>query len=357
MERYRLDRNNKYRGRVEIDNSKEVASGVLKAGKIKIFSVAMVLMLSLSSVYAIADHFSEKADDVYYLCSHMSYNGDKIRVNFLNYRSKYKKIEEEYNNMSNEEKCNYVVSVFNGLIEGSDEFTDEEKQFLKEKEGEYLGKYGYNKDFDKIFGSVSRLKKIVVKRDVSLGVDCLGNYSLDNNTIGLEYGSDVKTLAHELDHANTVDDVNEGIKNGYYYIMESMNSCKDVKYYSNDTYHDRMRTHMLFLSKIIGVDNMIKVYENSDFELLEKLIGDQYEELIELFGEQHELILNGSGMDAYYCDAIAEKLKDIYEKKNHCWLEESDLMNTIYQASKLDSYVTIYTTLFDDVQKYSQKRV
>ena len=34
--------------------------------------------------------------------------------------------------MNNEEKCNYVVLVFNGIIDGSDEFTDEEKKVLKE---------------------------------------------------------------------------------------------------------------------------------------------------------------------------------------------------------------------------------
>ena len=356
MERYKLNRDNKYSGKVDINNKKEVAKSHFKGGKIKFFSVAMVLMLSISSAYGIMDHFSKKADDVKCLSSYMSYDGEEISINILNYRSKYKEIEKIYNNMTNEEKCNYVVSVFNGVIDGCDEFTDDEKEKLKAREGKFLQEYGYNYYFENIFDMLTRLKRLKVVKEADLGIDCIGNYSLGNDTINMEYGFDVETLGHEVEHAITVEDVNMDSRYAYYYIMESMDSCTDLEYYNNDTYHDIMRSHMLFLSKIIGLDNLLKVYLNSDFKLLEELLGSEdYESLMELFDGQHKLVLDGSGMDSFYCEEIANKLKSIYEKKNNCWIEESKLMNTIYEASKLDSGISIYTSLFDEVQMYSHE--
>ena len=83
MKRYKIDKTNKYSGIVNIDNIKEVAKGYYFYGKIVVFSVAMALMLSLPNAI-------KRTDDVNYLSSNMSYDGEEIFVNILNYRSKYK---------------------------------------------------------------------------------------------------------------------------------------------------------------------------------------------------------------------------------------------------------------------------
>ena len=349
MKKYRLYRDDNYNGNVvEIHNKKEVARVFSNVGKIKIFSVFMALGLSISLSFNIKNYFKNKVDNVNELYMNMEYyDTEKISINLFNYRDVYKELEDEYNNMSNEEKSNYVISVFNSLIDNNDEFTDAEKEDLKKYEGSFFREYGYNYYFENIFDMVSRLKRVKVRRNKELGKNAYGEYWNRSNVIILKNDIDNEALAHEIEHASTIDD---GIPS-HDFIMESIDSSTDVWYYGCNSYYSTMRMQMIFLSEIIGRDNLIKVYLNSDFKLLEELLGEDYDELMVLFENEFNDVnndVNNDVLDEELTLPVANKLKEIYEKKYNCKLYENRRMQVIYDGCIKEPTISDTNTFFED---------
>ncbi|MEE3343640.1 MAG: hypothetical protein VZS44_06085 [Bacilli bacterium] len=363
MEKYKLKKENKYLGQVDISEGKVIAKLLSRRNRIRIFSVILAIDLSFMLLHGIGKKTS-RDNDVDYMYENFYLDTDSVNKELVLFKDKYKQLEDRYNSMTDEEKNEYVVFIFNNIIDNSDEFTDEEKNYLKYREVELLKEYGHCYYFESIFDMVSRLRRLKVERNTDLEDGIGGDYDIYKNVISVDKDGDESTLGHEVEHTITINiDKDEVLKNlkidsdGWLYLFEAMNSSSDLKYYDNYSYNSKMRTHMLFLSKIIGRDNLLKVYLNSDFELLEELLGDDYKELMQLFEKQFELYFSSLGMDYRYCDDIAEKMKDIYEKKNNCSIEEDIFMNELYTASKAYSNTAFISTLFDDKISFTKDTV
>ena len=345
MINYKLDKVNKYKGKFSLINEKIKAIFSSNEYRIRFFSAVLALELSIGVLPFIHKGYLRRKDMDYMYYN--LYNVEDINSNIVEFKDKYKKLADKYNNMSDEEKNNYVVSVFNDCIDSSDVFTKKEKEILKEKESVFLSKYGKNYYFYNIFNMFSRLKRIKIFRNAELGEHIRGNYSNWTNVINVDkdYISDTPVVGHEVEHAITVTKILKDYS--YLYFMESMDSCTDIEYYNDLSYSDKMRNHMFFLSEIIGRDNLLKVYLNSDFNLLKKLLNDDYYELMNLFGMQMKGFRENHG-DSDVCDKIAEKLKDIYEKKNNCSIKDDKKMSILYDSSKAISDYHVYSSLFSD---------
>ena len=350
MVKYKVEKNNKYKGRFTLINDRVKAKVLGKKFRIRFFSVLLALEYSFASFWGISLGIPRKKD-MDYLYANSYYNMDELNSNLLTFEDEYRQLKNNYNSMTDEEKSAYVVSIFENIIDNSDEFTEEEKKSLK-TEKLFLEEYGKYYYFYNIFDMVSRLRRVKVNRRANLRKDVGGNYEKRKNLINIDkdYVEDTSIIGHEVEHAITTHEILN-----YYshlYIMESMDSSTDLKYYDSFSYDVSMRNHMLFLSKIIGRDNLIKVYLNNDFDLLKNLLGNDYLELMQLFSKQMLLIKKDRKIYKY-CDEIADKLKEIYEKKNNCLIEDDPFMNIIYEASKYDSNFHVYSTLFsDDINYY-----
>lgn len=277
------------------------------------------------------------------------YDVKEIGNELSRHKSKYRQLEDRYNEMSDDEKSDYVVLIFNNIIDNSDEFTDEEKEYLKEREGRLLKEYGHYYYFDSIFNMIYRLRRVKIERDVEMDSGIDGQYNNIKNLISISKGGDMDVLGHEVEHAITINYAEFNMLNEYglTYMFEAIDSSTDLEYYDSYSYNSIMRNHMLFLSKVIGKDNLLRIYLNGDLKLLKKLLGKDCNELIQLFGEQYK-IFKSNGYDNKHCDKIADKLKYIYEEKNNCLIEDDEQMMAIYEGCKSDSDIYIYPNLFSD---------
>ena len=122
----------------------------------------------------------------------------------------------------------------------------------------------------------SRLRRLVVKKNVDLEDGIGGFFDSSQNEIVMDTDMSNASLSHEVEHAITInhqklpDYYNYDVAMGLHYLDESMDSSSDLTFHGASSYFSRMRTHMLFLSKIIGREKLLKYYFNHDFKLLEK---------------------------------------------------------------------------------------
>lgn len=260
----------------------------------------------------------------------------------------YDILKDSYNQMTQEEKTSFVINVFEAAIDRNNEITLEEKEYLKEYEGEFLQKYGYLYDFENIFDMCNRIEDTDILRSQEFERDFTsGTYNQVKNVIKIESETNHEVLAHEIEHAMNS---NSQIPS---FIEEAMNSSTDLEYSNYKSYTNEMRSQVLFLGEIIGRDNLINCYLNDDIELLTSLIGQEYLNLFTIFEQEMESIHNNGCITNDLLLQAQEKLKDIYETKFHKKVTDDELIFIIYSSCITESNYHIISTIFyEDEFKY-----
>ena len=340
MMKYRLQLSDKYKGSVNLRKLRGKAVGTLK-NKITFYSVIITMeMAILASLGVKSLNLAVRATNV--ISSEMDYDVDKVKYGIFEYPGVYVELEKKYNEMSDSEKSAFVKDVFSRVINSSDEYTEEEKKNIIDKEGELLSKYGYNYYFKNIFNFLILLDSIEIRRNVELKM-AAGRYSPSSNIIELENDS---SNPHETEHVITGGGFSESYR---HFILEAMNSSTDKYYYGMNSYIKSMRMQMLFLSKIIGKDNLMKCYFNGDFDLLRNLLGKRADSLFNLFGKEYDYFMEHFTIDDKLVRKTVDEMMNIYKEKN----EEVDSgVEFIYKCCLPNSLYLCDETIFSDVLEY-----
>lgn len=262
-------------------------------------------------------------------------------------------IKEKYETLTKEEKNNFVSSFVINKVESNDEFSYEQKELVKKDLTPFLSEWGYLYEVDNLLGVNETLEKIKIGYyDKFDNDDIKGQYIAVRNRICLLNGNN-KYISHELDHSITVGakyQLNKSIKRTDQFpsiILEGINSSIDLTYNNNDTYNNQIRSQMIFLSLIIGRENLMYCYQNCDYDKLIELIGRENEELITLLNKEYsEFVDNGYELDEKTCKQVADKMKDMYEKKYNCKIDETTLPMIIYKLSQTTCDYRCEETLF-----------
>ena len=177
-------------------------------------------------------------------------------------------------------------------------------------------------------------------------------YPIDNEIVTYDEDS----LSHEVTHLIT------GASSYNYnkFILESITSSIDAHYYNCSSYDWIMRNQVLFLSEIVGRDNLIKSYISGDIKYLEDLIcrystKEQCDKLLNLFNEEYAILYSNEDefdvhrfIDVNYESSIM--LKNIWEKKMEKKINEDAICFAIYNSCLYNSDYKIGSDLFyDDV--------
>ena len=343
--KYKLEKNNKYKGNVNLEKLRGKIVGTIK-NKINFYSVILTMeMALLVSLGAKSLYLGTRATNVMY--SEMNYDVDKARVGVIEMPSVYSELEQKYNNMSNDEKSAFVADVFSRVINSSDEYTEEEKKQIINREGVLLEQYGYNYYFRNIFDFLVLLDSIEIRRNVKLDT-AAGLYYSNSNLIELEEDS---SIAHETEHAIT----GNGISALYaHFILEAMNSSTDRHYYGKNSYIKEMRMQMLFLSKIIGKDNLLKCYFNGDFDLLKNLLGKRANSLLGLFSKEYDCFKAHFKIDDKLVKMTVDEMMDIYKENNK---EIDPDVEFIYQCCLPNSPYNCDETIFSNTLNYKVRSI
>lgn len=254
-------------------------------------------------------------------------------------------IEDDYSNLSNEEKNSYVVNLFCNCIDRKDNLSIEQKNYLKENVSKFLGGWGYlydREDLVKMEAALSNVN-LYVNNKLYDALGCDGLYAPELGVIYLDDVSDVNALVHEFGHLVTYDPLKYPFNS---LIEEAITSSIDYTYYNYNSYTPLIRNQILFLSEIVGRENLMKCYISSDYNFLIELIGEDNEDLLDLFDKEISDIRSSFSVDDDVVLEIANKLESMYEERYNKKIEEDAIAYVIRQSCLPDSLYDVRETLF-----------
>ena len=261
--------------------------------------------------------------------------------------SHYFSLDDEYSKMSVEDKNEYVSNLFCSAIDSNDEFSALQKEELKENIAKFLGEWGYLYKEDNLRQLESSLLNVDLRVDDRLIEEdnMFGCYSPLFGKITLDDSADIGTLSHEVTHVITADIFQYLSFNNL--VIEAITSSIDQDYYGNDSYIPLIRSQVLFLSEIIGRENLLYCYVNCDSDSLKKFIGNDNIDLLELLQEEYlGLYSEDLFLSKETVEGIVMKLKDMYESKYGRKVNEDAIIYAIYQSCLPNSGYSVQSTLF-----------
>ena len=255
-------------------------------------------------------------------------------------------VSSDYNGLSKEDANEYVVNLFCDLIDKSDEFSFSEKDALKENISLFLGDWGYLYNKDSLVNMETALYLLDYEVDESLTEDSgvLGMYMPFYVRIVMDDESNYADLSHEVTHTITTD--LDDYLGECRLIDEAISSCIDREYYDNLTYIPLIRDQIFFLSEIIGRENLLSCYVNSDYDYLSELIGEDNKDLLDMFEREYKAIRNGFSFDSELVQDIAVKMRNMYEDKYGHDVSDDAIVYAVYMSCLPNNSYEMEGTLF-----------
>ena len=254
-------------------------------------------------------------------------------------------IDDDYSNLSNEEKNSYVVNFFCDCIDRKDNLSIEQKNYLKEYVSKFLSDWGClyaREDLVKMEAAISNVNLYVNNRLYDT-LGCDGVYAPELGVIYLDDVSNKSALAHEFDHVITYDPLKYSFES---LIEEAITSSIDYTYYNYSSYNSLIRNQMLFLSEIVGRENLLKCYISSDYNYLIELIGEDNKDLLDLFDKEIISIRNNLSTSDDISLDIVNKLERMYEEKYGKRVEDDAIMYIVRESCLPNSLYDVKETLF-----------